>query len=201
MVTLDSLSLDELLMKRKGVRRQLAAQAGLQDIRIAVLGGSTTNEVVDFFEIGLLSSGFRPTFYQCEYGRFYEESVHDPQALIDFRPDIVYLHTSCRNIQGFAPLQCSEAELQGYVDAEAGRFKQIWASLEQNLSCQIIQNNFELPPFALLGNMDAVAHGGHSNFVMRLNLAFANSAVANKRLLIQDVHGISARMGLERWFD
>ncbi len=121
--------------------------------------------------------------------------------LIDFRPDIVYIHTSCRNIQGFAPLQCSEAELQGSIDAELGRFKQIWNSLEQNLSCQIIQNNFELPPFTTLGNMDAVANGGHSNFIMRLNVAFAGAALSNKKLLLQDVHGLSARMGLERWFD
>ena len=188
-------------MKRKSLRRQLAAQTTLQDIRIAVLGGSTTNEVVDFLEIGLLSSGFRPGFYQCEYGRFYEEAVHDPGALIEFRPDIVYVHTSCQNVQGFAPLQCSEEELQGHVDAEVCRYKRIWASLEQNLSCQIIQNNFELPSLAILGNMDAVAYGGHSNFVMRLNLAFASAAVANKKLLIQDVHGISARVGLKQWFD
>ncbi len=79
MLNLDSLSLEELLMKRKGLRRQLSAQTDLHDVRIAVLGGSTTNEVVDFLEIGLLSSGFRPVFYQCDYGRYYEAAVHDPQ--------------------------------------------------------------------------------------------------------------------------
>ena len=201
MINIDSLSLDDLLVKRKGLRRQLAAQAGLQDIRIAVLGGSTTNEVVDLLEIGLLSSGFRPNFYQCEYGRYYEEAVLDPDALIEFRPDVVYIHTSSLNVQEFAPLQCSEEELQGYVDVEVERYKRIWTSLEQNLSCQIIQNNFELPAFAILGNMDAIAYGGHSNFVMRLNLAFACAGVSNKKLLIQDVHGISARIGLKQWFD
>ncbi len=187
-------------MKRKGLRRRLAEQTGLQKLRIAVLGGSTTNELVDLLEIGLLSSGFRPSFYQCEYGRFYEEAVHDPQALIDFRPDLVYVHTSCRNIQGYPPLQCSDQELQSYVDAEAERYKRIWNALEQNVGCQMIQNNFELPPQAILGNLDTVANGGRSNFVLRLNLAFATAANANKKLLLQDVHGISARMGLDRWF-
>ena len=201
MINFDSLSLDDLLVKRKGLRRQFAAQTGLQDVRIAVLGGSTTNEVVELLEIGLLSTGFRPSFYQCEYGRYYEDAVLDPDALIEFRPDLVYIHTSYRNVQEFAPLQCSEEEMQGYVDAEVDRYKRIWASLEQNLSCQIIQNNFELPPFAILGNMDAVAYGGHSNFVIRLNVAFASAAAKNKKLLIQDVHGISARVGLKQWFD
>jgi FkbH-like protein len=104
-------------------------------------------------------------------------------------------------VQGFPPLQCSEEELQGYVDAEVGRYERIWASLENNFACQIIQNNFELPPFAILGNMDAVAYGGHSNFVIRLNLAFGEAAGSNKKLLIQDVLGISARLGLKQWFD
>ena len=157
MISLDSFSLDDLLMKRKGLRRQLAAQVGLQDIRIAVLGGSTTNEVVDLLEIGLLSSGFRPSFYQCDYGRYYEEAVLDPGALIEFRPDVVYIHTSYKNVQGFAPLKCLQEELPGYVAAETGRYERIWAALEKNLSCQIIQNNFELPPFAILGNMDSVS--------------------------------------------
>jgi FkbH-like protein len=201
MINIDLLSLDDLLMKRKGLRRQLSTQTGLQEIRVAVLGGSTTNEVVDLLELGLLSGGFRPTFYQCEYGRFYEDAVHDPQALIDFRPDLVYIHTSCRNIQAFPPLQCTDDDLQTYVDAEVDRYRQIWASLEQNLACQMIQNNFELPPFAILGNMDAVANGGHSTFVMRLNLAFAKAALTNNKLLIQDVHGLSARIGLNQWFD
>ncbi|CAN5579011.1 HAD-IIIC family phosphatase [soil metagenome] len=200
MIRIDSLSLDDLLMKRKGLRRQLSAQTDLREIRIAVLGGSTTNEVVDLLELLLLSSGLRPTFYQCEYGRFYEEAVHDPQALIDFRPDLVYLHTSCQNIQGFAPLQSSEEELQGYVEAELDRYRRIWSGLEV-LGCQIIQNNFELPPFAILGNMDAVAYGGHSSFVMRLNLALGKAAATNSKLLIQDVHGLSARLGLTQWFD
>jgi FkbH-like protein len=201
MTNIDLLSLDELLIKRKGLRRQLSTQTGLQEIRIAVLGGSTTNEVVDLLELNLLSGGFRPTLYQCEYGRYYEDAVHDPQALIDFRPDLVYIYTSCQNVQGFPPLQCSDEEVQGYVDAEVDRYKQIWASLEKNLSCQMIQNNFELPPFAILGNMDAVANGARSTFVMRLNLAFAKAALTNNKLLIQDVHGLSARLGLTQWFD
>ena len=113
-----------------------------------------------------MSSGFFVrAFISANLAAVGEEAVHDPGALIEFRPDLVYVHTSCQNVQRFAPLQCSEGEVQTYVDAEVDRYKKIWESLEQNVSCQIIQNNFELPPFAVLGNMDAVAHGGHSNFV------------------------------------
>jgi len=88
-VDLASLSLDEIVMKRKGLWRKLA-QRELKPVRIAVLGGSTTNEVVDLLELWLLDSGFLPSFYQSEYGRYYTDAVHDSEALVAFRPDIVY---------------------------------------------------------------------------------------------------------------
>jgi FkbH-like protein len=201
MLNLDYCSIDDILMRRKTLRRTLAAAEGLREIRIAVLGGSTTDEIVSFFEILLLSTGFRPTFHQSDYSRYYEDAVLNPQSLIDFKPDIVYVHTSCCNITIRPRLNCTEADLPGYVEAELARYRQIWNGLEANLGCQIIQNNFETPAYAMLGNMDAYSPGGLSRFIMLLNIAFAQEAATRPRLLLQDVNGISARLGLKHWFD
>jgi hypothetical protein len=70
LMKLDQYSVDDLFRKRKGLRRQLLESENLQPVRIAVMGGSTTNEVVDLLEVFLLDSGFKPTFHQSEYGRF-----------------------------------------------------------------------------------------------------------------------------------
>ncbi len=194
-------AVDDILMKRRSLRRELASRPGLPELRVAVLGGSTTEELVNFLELLLLAEGFQPVFHQSEYGRFYEDAVHDPQALIDFKPQIVYVHTSCLNIRNAPPLGCTEGELAGHVEAELARYREIWISLEKKLGCQVIQNNFELPPYALLGNMDAVATGGQSRFLLQLNLAFAEEAARRPKLLVQDVHGLSANLGLRQWFD
>ena len=194
-------AVDDILMKRRSLRRELLSRQGLQELRIAVLGGSTTEELVNFLELLLLAEGFQPVFHQSEYGRFYDDAVQDPQALIDFQPQLVYVHTSCLNVRNLPPLGCAEAELAGYVEAELARYREIWDSLEQKLGCQVIQNNFELPAHALLGNMDAVAAGGQSRFLLELNLAFAAEASRRPKLLLQDVHGISANLGLRQWFD
>jgi len=200
-MNLDQYTVDELYRKRLGLRRQLSAVEGLQPLRIAVLGGTTTHEVVDLLELFLLDSGFKPLFHQSEYGRFYEDAAQDPTDLIAFKPDIVYLHTSCLNVQSVPPVNCPEDEFQGYVEAEAKRYRQIWKSLEQNVSAQIIQNNFETPPYAILGNFDAVSSGGAVRYFMALNMEFARAAAADSRLLLQDIHSLSARMGTEQWFD
>ena len=194
-------SLDEFLIKRRGLRRQLLTLNGLKDIRIAILGGTTTNELVDLFEVLLLQSGFRPTFYQSEYGRYYEDAVLQPDEIIAFKPDIVYIHTCSLNIQMFPPLSCTENRLPEYIEAEMARFRSIWKSLEERIGCQIIQNNFELPAHAVLGNLDAVSAGGATRFVSELNRQIANEAAANPRMVMQDLGAIAARIGMSRWFD
>jgi FkbH-like protein len=200
-VDLKGLSLDQLLMKRKGLRRKLSAREHLKPIRIAVLGGSTTHEMVDLWELWLLESGFAPTFYQSEYGRYYVEAVHDTDKLVGFNPDIVYVHTSYKNIQGFAPLQATEAELAEHVQRELKRYQEIWSSITEKIGCQIIQNNFEFPPYQILGNLDVTHPGGHTRFITQLNLEFSKAAAANSKLAIQDICSLSARIGLDRWFD
>jgi FkbH-like protein len=201
MVDLDFCSVDEFVMRRNSLRRQLLAAEGLRELRIAVLGGSTMDHLVNVLELLLLSNGFRPTFHKGEYGRFYEEAVHESHELAAFKPDLVYLHTSCRNIVNLPPVTCTEAGLPSFVQAELNRYIEIWDSLEQRVGCQVIQNNFEAPPFPILGNMDAVASGGQSRFLAMLNLAFAEQATRRTKLLLQDVHGISANIGLRNWFD
>ena len=199
--SLNELALEDILMKQKGLRRRLAARPHLQTVRIAVLGGSTTNEVVALLELYLLESGFAPVFYQSEYGRFYVDAVHDTGALLEFKPDIVYVHTSVRNIQGFAPLEAKDEELEAAVAAELHRFEEIWSSIEEKIGCLVIQNNFEFPLFGILGNLDATAAGGHTRFVTELNLRLAKAAAKSPKLLVQDVCTISARVGLNQWFD
>lgn len=193
--------IDEILTHRKSLRRELEAAQGLKDLRVAVLGGSTTSELVNFLELLLMSNGFHPSFYQSEYGRFYEDAVQDPQALIDFAPDFVYIYTSYRDLRHIPAAGCTEAQFNESVASELGTFLEIWNSLESNIGCQVIQNNFEAAPYAVLGNMDAFAHGGLSRYLMQMNVAFAQEAARRTKLTIQDVHGISARLGLRNWFD
>ncbi len=199
--SLAGLTLDELLMKRRALRRRLAAKAGLRPLRVAVLGGSTTNEVVDLLELLLLDEGFAPEFWQSEYGRFYVDAVHDTAALEAFGPELVYVHTSVRSVQGFAAMGTTEAEFEAAVAAELRRFEEIWDSLERKLGCVVIQNNFEFPAVAILGNLDASLAGGHTRFVSELNREFGRAARQRAKLLVQDVCSLAARVGLEAWFD
>ena len=200
-VPLHALPLADLLIKRRALRRRLAAQPDLQPLRIAVLSGSTAGEVLDLLELHLLEAGFRPQFWQSDYGRFPIDAVHDTAALEAFAPQLVYVHTSVRNLQGFPPPNAAEPAFEAAVAAELARFEQLWESLDRKLACMVLQNNFEFPPEAILGNLDATHPAGHTRFVAELNREFARAARARPRLLLNDVASLSARLGLDRWFD
>ena len=201
MMDLLAYPLDELLLKRRGMRRRLLTTEGLVEMRLAVLGGTTTNELVDLLELFLLNSGFRPVFYQSEYGRYYEDAVLEPEMLVAFKPDVVYVHTCCRNLQAFPPLSSTEDEMKMFVGAEMQRLESIWTSLKKHLSCQIVQNNFELPEFATLGNFDGVSAGGMTRFILELNSRIASEAAGNPQLILQDLFSLAARIGMDHWFD
>ena len=65
----------------------------------------------------------------------------------------------------------------------------------------MVQNNFEFPQHAILGNLDASLPGGATRFVSELNREFARAAAARPKLLLQDACSLSARLGLAQWFD
>ena len=64
-----------LRRKKASIRRTLLEQPNLIEKKIAVLGGSTTNEVVDQLELFLLSYGIKADFYQSEYGKYWEDAM------------------------------------------------------------------------------------------------------------------------------
>ena len=55
-----------ILRKRRSIRKELSLQKDLMDIKVAILGGSTTSDILNFVEIFLLNTGFRSTFFESE---------------------------------------------------------------------------------------------------------------------------------------
>ena len=189
-----------LLRKQKGLRRELQNRPDLLSIRIAFLCGSTVNEVAAFLELLLLEQGIQPVFYFSDYNKYFEEAVLDTARLVEFKPDIIFVYTSSANIQGWPLLDTSESDLNAYVVAESMRFAAIWSGL-QPLGAVVVQNNFELPAQRLLGNYDAVSPTGRVRFINLLNTEFAREAAARTNLLIHDLNGVAASVGLKAFHD
>ena len=91
-----------IMKKRRSIKRTLLSDGSSRlKKRIAVLGGSTTNDIVSIMELFLLDMGIEPTFYQSEYAQYWQDAMFPGEELADFKPDIVFIHTTNRNITEF----------------------------------------------------------------------------------------------------
>ncbi len=188
---------DLLIRKKKSFKKQLLEEnSSLIDKKIAILGGSTTSTVKQMIELFLLNYGISPSFYESEYNKYYEDAVFDNPKLEEFDPDVIYVFTTYRNITSF-PLLNEDADL--LLEDEYKKFETIWESLKKRYNCPIIQNNFELPLYRLLGNKDASDAHGKVNYIGRLNEKFYGYAQKNENFYICDINYISADYGLSKW--
>jgi FkbH-like protein len=188
-----------IVRQRKALVRDLLKQTNLVPTRVAILGGSTTTEVKNMLELFLLAQGVRPTLYESGYNRYSEDVMFENPDLWNFKPDIVFIHTNWRNVTEFPELMEPEAKVEERVHREMDRFASLWKKIHADLGALIIQNNFDLPGLRPLGNLEASEPYGRVNFLLRLNVEFANYARNHSRFLINDILYLSAQVGLEEW--
>ena len=191
-----------ILQKKKSLRRSLLAD-GTDRLakKIAVLGGSTTSDIVRVLELFLLDQGILPTFYECEYGQYEQEALFPGEELKAFAPDLIFVHTSSRNIRNWPEVTDTPEEVAQKLSSEIARFRSIWEHLQDQFHCPVIQNNMELPYYRILGNRDCWDNRGHSHFTACLNQAFADYAREHEAFYLCDLHFAASDYGLRRWAD
>lgn len=188
--------------KRKKLRRELLEEKrNWTDVRIAILGGSTTNDIEDYLELFLLAEGIRPSFYSSEYGKYWEDGMFGTPELDEFKPQIIYVHTTSRNITEWPDGMGTPEDAADLLNKQYSHFETLWDNLLAKFGCPIIQNNFERPLYRLLGNMDISVSSGNSNFVHELNSRLYEYARSHKDFFIHDVDYLSSDYGLSKWHD
>ena len=191
-----------VLSKYKRLKRTLLEEGTTRiKKKIAVLGGSTTHDIIRSMELFLLNYGIEPEFYESEYGQYWQDAMFPGPELSEFKPDIVYIHTSIRNITNAPDISDTAESASAKLDSEYEHFKVMWAKLYSLYDCPIIQDNFEYPSWRLLGNRDSYDHRGMVNFVSKLNLKFAEYAENHESFYISDVNYLSSCYGLDKWAD
>ncbi len=188
-----------LLKNKKKMKRQLLENPNLLEKNIAILGGSTTSEIKNMLEIFLLNYGIKPNFYESEYNKYYEDAIFGNEQLDEFNPDIIYIHTTNRNITDYPTLYDDEKTIDEMLNNEYNKYKKIWEALKNKYKATIIQNNFEYPFYRLLGNKDASDIHGKINYITKLNQLFYDYANSTTNFFINDINYVSACYGLDKW--
>ncbi|MBE6881212.1 MAG: HAD-IIIC family phosphatase [Ruminococcaceae bacterium] len=191
-----------LLKKKRSIKKQLLADDMPRvEKKIAVLGGSTANDIVDITELFLLDYGIKPQFYLSEYNRYWQDAVFDNPELQEFAPDIVFIHTTNKNILAYPDINSTKEEVDKLFSEQLAHFETMWKAIADKYHCPIIQNNFEQPYFRLMGNRDCFDYRGRVNYINRLNMAFADYAESHEGFYINDINYLSACYGIDNWSD
>lgn len=190
-----------LIRKKKSYLKQLLSDDSTvyTNKKIAILGGQTTENIKLMLELFLLNQGIKPVFYESEYNMYYEDGMFPNPALEEFCPDLIYICTCIRNIVDFPLLSDSEEMVISKKNSIKSKFVGLWDTIYTKYHCPIIQNNFELPYFRLLGNKDASDYHGRVNFITSINSEFYEYARTHENFYICDVNYISASYGLDKW--
>jgi len=193
-----------ILKKRKSIKRSLLGELeGKTCIskKIAILGGSTTHDVKEMLELFLLNVGIVPTFYESEYNQFWQDVMFDNPLLVEFAPDLIYIHTGSRNLKNIPDVRMSPEQIAAMLEEEYQYYESMWQKIEETYHCPIIQNNFEMPFYRLLGNQDCADVHGRMNYITRLNQRFYEFAQSHENFHIHDINYLSACYGLQKWAD
>src|SRR5687768_2394334 len=126
-----------VLRKQRQLRRELSENPDLTPLRIAILGGSTTQELSGLLELFLLDRGFRPIVYESEYNKYFEEAVVDNQRLVEFAPDFVLVYTSSVNLRASPNGVDDDVELEKLITSEIDNWQAVWRALTSAVPCQI----------------------------------------------------------------
>lgn len=195
---------NEILKKKKSIKKDLLKEINNNNNikkNIAILGGSTTNLIKDMMELFLLNYGIECTFYESEYNKYYEDGMFYNRDLELFKPDIIIVFTSNRNIMNYPDIKDDEKIIKEKLKSEVDRYINLWDNLSKTYHAIIIQNNFEQPFFRLLGNREVYDIHGRIHFINQLNNAFYEYVNLHNNIYINDINYLQASYGIEKFSD
>jgi FkbH-like protein len=195
--TLDYTRLQTLQRCRKQLRSK--ATGARQSVKLAILGSFTTKQLTDFIDLFLFAAGVEANIFEGEYGVFRQEIFDVQSEMRRFAPQVLFLATTWRDLAHHPNFASDAAEVSRVVEAEYGDWAALWQKAHESLGCQIIQNNFTLPPWRPFANHETRQAGSPTSYIALVNQTFARSAPSF--VIIHDVDHLASLAGRWRWDD
>ena len=121
-----------LLKKKRSIKRQLLSDGSVRiKKKIAVLGCSTTNDIINMLELFLLNYGIEPIFYESEYNRYWQDAVFGNEEIDSFSPDLIFVHTSNRNILKYPAITDSKEQTDALFAEQMKYFETMWEKIAE----------------------------------------------------------------------
>src|SRR5262249_8993538 len=145
----------------------------------------------------LFATGIAAEIYETEYGVFQQEILDPSSRLYEFKPNALYLATHWRNLGHLPRLSDSAHDVSALLEAEYRNWATLWQTAHDRLGCQVLQNNFDTPPWRSLDNYEMRHSAALSRFIAEINRLLMERAPSY--VTIHDVETLSANAGRRAW--
>lgn len=173
---------------------------GASELRIALLGGSTTSQLAELLAVFLSAANLDVAVFCGEYRQFRMELRGSSASLNDFSPNLIVLALDA--LDSLAPfnLGWDQNELHSAAEQEAEALANLWHSAQERWGCCIVQNVLDSEPFPVLGNY-AFTHGvSRDRYAAAISAAMAGRA-KDRDIHFHDIPSLVREVGSGSWYD
>ena len=177
-----------------------AAPAGFSRIRLALLGSSTLDHLLPAIRVAGLRRRLLIDIYTGSFGQYRQELLEPGARLRAFRPDVVLLSVTAREVIASVPLGATRDESDQAIASSVAELRELWGHARSAFGPVVIQQTFLDVSEPVFGDFDRLVPGSPARLVSRLNDRMIDAASQDGVLLL-DVARASARDGIDAWFD
>jgi len=174
-------------------------EINLPTLRVAFLAGSTVDHLVDLLRYWLLVDGLRLEVYVAPFDSWRQEIVDKSSGLYSFKPDVVWLFLTARDLKIDCIEICQGADPLTWVNQKVGEVAGLVQHLRLNCSSLIVLNNAEPTSVRVFGNLEASLPSSRAFLTRSYNLNLARAIPEGA--VIFDLDFCATRLGLEKWED
>ncbi len=184
----------------KESRRIADNKENFKEIRLAILGDSTTQQLAQVLKASLYRKRIFAHIYESEFDVIDQEIYNPQSSLYSFKPDFVLLHLSTQRIREDyyrRRLQPTAELAKEWAQKVAGW----WQVIGKQCGCRIIQNLWVTPLERPFGHYTVKVQSSFYNEVRALNHAITEAAGREDNVLLNDVDYLASTIGKTVWFD
>ena len=184
---------------RRKISSDSTASPKSANLKIAILGGSTTDFLEQPLHLELETLGLGCDLFTSGYNSFVPEMLDTNSDTVRFGPDLAVFLINPFNIADWPKSGDSLQAVQSIADRVSDHWLGLCESLHASTNCEIILSNLHTLPTRSTGNLGCRLDWETNNFILRINDLLNHKAPAFVHLL--DIASLASLYGVINWFD
>jgi FkbH-like protein len=177
--------------------RRNASPPSRRRSRIALVGSVTLDFLVPALRVQCFAAGVDAEFYAGAFNQYQQEILDPNSGLARFAPSLVVIFMD----SGSLALHEEASDPAAKAGETIAMLRELWRECRERLNAFVVQCNFEITMNDPMGRLGALAPGGRSHLLRRLNADLFEADRTETGVAILDVEQIASEFGKERWSD